>query len=337
MVPFSRSIATCAARGSSNWTKPKLRRRTGGSARRPCFAKILSISAMFVFSVAKLPMNTLQYGGNCYHKCQDECTGKMRGSPLTHSTLTDGSQATDNYCPQSFSISSTGSHRHHGFTHKAWSHGHGGMVSYEQGYRRTALGQGTALGRGLELDVRRRQGRAHVCTARICCPPPYRTKRGRIVCVQCSKQAVFACSWCVAERMHTGVRKGRSSGPYCCGCRHLRHLRLLRRDPFRHHCRTKTLLPLDTHWKALADYCSPVRSKFLVPRAAVVADCGLAPLSTVGGGRSTAETGNAVRLRGLRAHTGADEEDEGPHQPQRIVLAVRHRRAGRRTGARGLC
>lgn len=62
-VPFSRSMAICADRGSSNWTKPKLRRRTGGSARRPCFAKILSISATVVFSVAKFPMKTLQYGG----------------------------------------------------------------------------------------------------------------------------------------------------------------------------------------------------------------------------------------------------------------------------------
>ena len=59
-------ITTCAARGSSNWTKAEDRRRTGGWARRPCFVKILSISARFVlmfsFSGAKLPMNTLVCG-----------------------------------------------------------------------------------------------------------------------------------------------------------------------------------------------------------------------------------------------------------------------------------
>ena len=91
-VPFSRSMATCADRGSSNWTNPKLRRRTGGSARRPCFEKILSISATVVFSVAKLPMKTLQYGGNCWHISQDDAS---KLSIATRASCSTGSTPLD--------------------------------------------------------------------------------------------------------------------------------------------------------------------------------------------------------------------------------------------------
>ena len=82
----------------------------------------------------------------------------------TTSTLTDGSQGTDTSVLNLFGLALL-------VVIATYVRPHAHHVSHEQGYRRTALGQ------GVELDVRRRQ-RKHTSALRASAAlPPYRTKR----------------------------------------------------------------------------------------------------------------------------------------------------------------